>query len=165
RDEAARARRAFAFAAAVALQTRLLQEKRTRAPRPGGAYAGVERDLAAYRAALPFPLTADQERALGEAARDLAAPDAMIRRLTGDGGRADVPAAGRRAPRPPGRPARADRDPGAPARAHARRGRGRARAPAAAGLRRGRPRRAERRPALRTADRRHAPPLLDGDAL
>jgi len=86
RDEAARARRAFAFAAAVELQTRLLQEKRTRAPRPGGAYSGVERELAAYRAALPFALTSDQERALADAARDLAAPDAMSRLLTGDVG-------------------------------------------------------------------------------
>ncbi len=86
RPEAARARRAFAFAAAAELQARLLRERRIRAARPGGAYPGVERELAAYRAALPFALTADQERALADAAGDLAAPEAMSRLLTGDVG-------------------------------------------------------------------------------
>jgi ATP-dependent DNA helicase RecG len=86
RDEAARARRAFAFAAAVELQMRLLKERRIRAPRPGGAYGGVARELAAYRAALPFALTSDQERALADAAEDLATPAAMSRLLTGDVG-------------------------------------------------------------------------------
>jgi ATP-dependent DNA helicase RecG len=86
RDEAAQARRAFSFAAAVELQARLLKEKRTRAPRPGGAYRSVERELALYRAALPYTLTGDQERALADVAADLATPEAMSRLLTGDVG-------------------------------------------------------------------------------
>jgi ATP-dependent DNA helicase RecG len=87
REEAARARKAFAFAAAVELQMRLLRERRAKKKlRPGGAYAGVERELAAYRAELPFALTADQERALADVAGDLSAPEAMSRLLTGDVG-------------------------------------------------------------------------------
>ena len=86
REEAARARRAFSFAAAVELQRRLLSERRQRIARRGGAYPMVARDLADYRAALALPLTGDQERALAEVAADLATPHAMSRLLTGDVG-------------------------------------------------------------------------------
>lgn len=86
REEAARARRAFSFAAAVELQRRLLSEKRQRIARRGGGYEAVARDLALYRSALALPLTGDQERALAEIAADLATPHAMSRLLTGDVG-------------------------------------------------------------------------------
>ncbi len=59
---------------------------RRRERRRGFAFAGEETLLQPFRAALPFPLTGAQERALADIRADMAKPEAMNRIVQGDVG-------------------------------------------------------------------------------
>jgi ATP-dependent DNA helicase RecG len=83
-DEAEEARRRLAFDELVALQLAVL---RTRVEgEPGRPLPPPGELVARYRAALPFTLTEDQERAVVEIDADLARPGPMQRLLQGDVG-------------------------------------------------------------------------------
>lgn len=81
------ARRRLVYEEALSLQVVLRWirlERQTR--RPGIAFPRTSRLADAVRAGLPFRLTADQERALGEIVADMADPRPMGRLLQGDVG-------------------------------------------------------------------------------
>ena len=81
------ARKRLAFDELLRLQMILVMRKRAIEREASGIRHQVHGDLLArYRQALPFPLTAAQERAIGEISRDLAGPHPMHRLLQGDVG-------------------------------------------------------------------------------
>ncbi|HXF81748.1 MAG TPA: ATP-dependent DNA helicase RecG [bacterium] len=83
--EAARAR--LAFDELFVLQLGVLMRRAGLASVDKGyRYAAIDEALAQFTATLPYPLTASQQRALGEIARDLRRPAPMNRLLQGDVG-------------------------------------------------------------------------------
>jgi ATP-dependent DNA helicase RecG len=80
------ARRRLAFDELLANQLALALVRRQATGQPGRALAGDGRHGAALLAALPFRLTAGQQRVLGEIRADLASPARMLRLLQGDVG-------------------------------------------------------------------------------
>jgi ATP-dependent DNA helicase RecG len=85
-EDAAGARKRFAFEQIFALQL-AMQGRRHAAARERSAAVAVDRDaLAAFVGSFPFPATAAQERAIEEIARDMARARPMLRLLEGDVG-------------------------------------------------------------------------------
>jgi ATP-dependent DNA helicase RecG len=80
------ARQRLAYDELLAGQLALAMVRRHRAGEPGRSLPGDGSLRARLVAALPFALTADQEAAFAEIARDLAAPAPMTRLLHGDVG-------------------------------------------------------------------------------
>ncbi|RVT85482.1 ATP-dependent DNA helicase RecG [Rhodobacteraceae bacterium CCMM004] len=80
------ARQRLAYDELLAHQTTLALARADRRRRPGVASAGDGRLQARVRAALPYALTAAQERAVTEIADDMARPERMNRLLQGDVG-------------------------------------------------------------------------------
>lgn len=80
------ARRRLAFDELFVNQLALLLVRRRGTRQPGRAVAGDGRLRQRVLAALPFPLTADQTRALAEIDTDMARPERMLRLLQGDVG-------------------------------------------------------------------------------
>ena len=78
------ARHRLAFEEMLLFQMALALRRRER--RRGFAFAGEEALLQPFRAALPFPLTGAQERALADIRADMAKPEAMNRIVQGDVG-------------------------------------------------------------------------------
>ncbi len=79
------ARRRLAYDELLAHQLALAERKRDQRRQPAFVIPTSDRALRA-RAALPFPLTSAQERALGEIGADLASGERMTRLLQGDVG-------------------------------------------------------------------------------
>jgi len=80
------ARRRLAFDEFFLIQMGVLRLRHTWRSRPGKALRVDPAQLEAYKAALPFRLTAAQERVLAEIIADLARPQPMNRLLQGDVG-------------------------------------------------------------------------------
>lgn len=80
------ARRRLAFEDALYLQLGLLRQKRLWKAQPGRAIATTPDALEGLKAALPYTLTAAQQRSLEEMLRDLASGQPMNRLLQGDVG-------------------------------------------------------------------------------
>jgi len=86
RGEAEAARRRIAYEEFFAIQLDLARERRKRKER-GAAAAGLPPSLdETYRSALPFELTAAQQRSVGEIRADLESGEPMHRLLQGDVG-------------------------------------------------------------------------------
>jgi ATP-dependent DNA helicase RecG len=85
-DPACPARQRLAFDELLAGQLALALTRAARAAVPGRALDGGGRLTGQLVRSLPFPLTACQNRAVEEIARDLAAPAPMLRLLQGDVG-------------------------------------------------------------------------------
>lgn len=86
-EAALAARQRLAYGELLALQLGMLTRRRRDVDeRPGFAHRLDGPAFAAFRAALPFTLTADQEAAIDRIARDLASPRPMDRMLLGDVG-------------------------------------------------------------------------------
>jgi ATP-dependent DNA helicase RecG len=85
-DEAERARKRLAFEELLVLQLGLLRQGREREEAVASALGEPGELIARYRAALPFELTADQERAIAELDADLARTVPMQRLLQGEVG-------------------------------------------------------------------------------
>ena len=85
-DEGERARRRLAFDELLVLQLGLLRRGREREESVAPAIGEAGDLIARYRAALPFELTADQERAIAEIDGDLARTVPMQRLLQGEVG-------------------------------------------------------------------------------
>ena len=86
REEAARARQRFAFDELLLLQLAIGLRRRAAEQVEGRALATPVALLDGFRRALPFALTAAQERVLAEVCHDLARPRPMTRLLQGEVG-------------------------------------------------------------------------------
>ncbi len=86
-DDAATARARLTFDEFLRMQVGLVARKRAIERDRSGIEHRVDGDLTpAFLASLPFPLTADQARVIGEIERDLASPAPMHRLLQGEVG-------------------------------------------------------------------------------
>ncbi len=85
-DARLQAQRRFIFEEFFGLQLLLAVRKRQAEKASGTAFAQTDGPIAELTAALPYPLTAAQERVIGEIARDMASPRAMNRLVQGDVG-------------------------------------------------------------------------------
>ncbi len=82
----AKARRHLVLTEFFAMQMCIAAKRAEQAALPGEVHAGDGELMRRLHASLPFPLTAAQQRTIGEIAADLASPRAMNRLLHGDVG-------------------------------------------------------------------------------
>src|SRR6476646_2890229 len=86
-EEAERGRRRLAFDELLDLQLMLVRARTLAKRARSGVAFEIKRDLTTrLRESLPWPLTADQQRAIREITADMTAPDRMHRLLMGDVG-------------------------------------------------------------------------------
>lgn len=85
-ENLAAARRHLILEEFFIMQLCVAAKRAQQAAQPGAAHCGPGELMRRLHAALPFPLTAAQHRAIDEIARDLAAPQPMNRLLHGDVG-------------------------------------------------------------------------------
>ncbi|MGH7175512.1 MAG: ATP-dependent DNA helicase RecG [Minisyncoccia bacterium] len=86
REDAAAAKKRFAFEQVFALQLVMQERRRVGAAEHAAPIALDRKKLAEFVAAFPFPATTAQERAIAAITRDLSQPHPMLRLLEGDVG-------------------------------------------------------------------------------